>query len=258
MRVKIHRARSTRGPMNSGSQGLALMNVESVQTRRSFGRCAYLDSQLPADLADVLWRAPLQVLSQGQPLRQGGFRSTVRLDWAGRLYVLKHYVEATWRHSLKQNVTRSRARNTWLTAHRLADAGIATPRPVACVENRFGPFRGDSYLMYPYVEGQTLRSYLGCDETQHRPLVTEIREQLISFWSRLKQLRVSLGDSNLQNFIIGQAGQLWVIDVDKARFHSVGYVAARRYERGLQQLARSARKTGGWAGRLVEEISGRL
>lgn len=231
------------------------MEAESIPARRSWWRVAYLNAMLPEDLREVLWRS---AIAAGEPLRHGGARSTVRLRWSNRSYVVKHYVEPTLRHSIKQNIARSRARTTWLTAHRLADAGIATPRPVACIENRFGPFRSDSYLIYPYVEGQTLRSYLGCEESAARPLVAELHDQLVEFWFRLKQLRISLGDSNLRNFIIGNGGQLWVIDVDKARFHRMDYVAARRYERGLHQLKRSAGKTGGMARRFVEDLHGRL
>ena len=235
--------------------------MEAQQTfliRRSWLRVAYIDANLRGDLADALWRAPELVVAQGEPLRKVGARSTVRLQWLAQQFVLKHYVEPTFRHALKQNISRSRARTTWLAAHKLADAGIATPRPVACIENRLGPFRGDSYLMYPYVEGQTLRSYLGCEELEARPLVAEISGQLLDFWNRLKQLRVSLADTNLKNFIVGDAGRLWVIDVDKVRFHRIAYVASRNYERAWQQFARSANKTGGTAGRFVSELQGRL
>ena len=226
--------------------------------RRHWLRVAYLDATLPAELLDALWRAPQSVVAEGESLRKVGARSTVRLHWQGRSFVLKHYVEPTIRHALKQNVWRSRARTTWLAAHKLAEAGIATPRPVACIENRFGPFRGDSYLMYPYVEGETLRSYLGCEDAWVRPLTGQIREQLVEFWARLKQLRVSLADTNLKNFIVGNAGRLWVIDVDKVRFHRLAYVASRHHERAWSQLIRSANKTGSSAKQLINELRGRL
>lgn len=229
-----------------------------VVLRRSWLRVAYLNSTLPSDLADALWKSPHSVVAKGESLRKVGARSTVRLDWHGQSFVLKHYVEPTMRHALKQNVWRSRARTTWLAAHKLIGAGIATPQPVACIENRLGPFRGDSYLMYPYVEGETLRSYLGPDDAIVRPLTSHIREQLVEFWTRLKQLRVSLADTNLKNFIVGTAGRLWVIDVDKVRFHRLAYVAFLHHERAWSQLTRSANKTGGSARQLINELRGRV
>ncbi len=229
-----------------------------LQTRRSWSRVAYLCVSLPDDLAEALWRAPHSVITQGETLRKVGARSTVRLRWRNQHFVVKHYVEPTLRHALKQNIVRSRARSTWLAAQKLADAGIATPRPVACVENRCGPFRGDSYLMYPYLEGQTLRSFLGGDEESGRPLVEAIRDQLVEFWCRLRDMRVSLADSNLKNFIVGEAGRLFVIDVDKVRFHRVAFVALRHHQRAWRQFARSAHKSGGLAERLVAELRGRM
>jgi hypothetical protein len=85
-----------------------------------------------------------------------------------------------------------------------------------------------------------------------------IRDQLVEFWARLKQLRVSLADTNLKNFIVGKAGRLWVIDVDKVRFHRLAYVASRNHQRAWTQLARSANKTGGSARQLISELRGRL
>ena len=226
-------------------------------THRSWTRLLTVDRKLPEDIVALLWRSPRELATMGEPLRQVGARCTVKLSWHDQTYVLKHYVEPTLRHSLKQNVSRSRACTTWLTAHKLADAGISTPRPVAFVENRLGPFRGDSYLLYPYVVGETLQSYLKNDENQ-QSLLTGIREQLVAFWSRLRQMRVSLADTNLKNFIVGDLQRLWVIDVDKVRFHRLTYAAARQHQRGWQQLTRSAHKTGNAATHLISEMAKQL
>jgi tRNA A-37 threonylcarbamoyl transferase component Bud32 len=173
-----------------------------------------------------------------------GTRCTVRIDWEQCSYVLKHYVEPTRRHALKQNITRSRARTTWNTASRLIQAGIVTPHPVACIENRFGPFRGDSFLMYPYIEGQTLASFLGRDDFQRHHLLEYVRHQLVSLWRRLRQVRIALTDANLKNFIITSGGQLWVIDVDKVRFHRLALAASRDHHRAWRKFSNSAKTTG--------------
>ena len=62
----------------------------------------------------------------------------MRLPVHSQSLVLKHYVEPSRRHALKQMVLPSRAWKTWDFSHRLADSGVATPRPVACIENRWG------------------------------------------------------------------------------------------------------------------------
>lgn len=211
----------------------------AVVCRRSMTRLALYGSGLPKQLVEALWNEPEALLAAGDVLRSKGARTTVRLSWQGQKYVLKHYVEPTWRHALKQLLLPSRARATWRAMHALVEAGIATPRPVACIENLWGELRRDSYLMYPYLEGRTLGSYFAGEWTGPRPAVEGLWRQLGELWQRLAQLRVSLPDTNLRNFIVSPAGQLWVIDLDKARFHRLAYVAARHQQRGWKQLARA-------------------
>jgi hypothetical protein len=176
-------------------------------------------------------------------------RATVKVCWAGQQYVLKHYVEPSWRHALKRTVLPSRASLTWNVAHQLAAAGIATPRPAAYIENLWGRLRRDSFLMYPYVEGRVLTRYIGRDSRESQSTKDSLWRQLGDLWERLAQLRASLADTNLDNFIVSPAGRLWVIDLDKARIHRLAYFAARRQQRNWQFLLRSGRKRG--AQRLV-------
>jgi hypothetical protein len=197
---------------------------------------------LPDDLAELLWSQPNELTARGEPLRAVGTRQTVQLTWAGRRYVFKHYVEPTRRHALKRAVLPSRAWLTWRASHRLAQAGIATPPAVACVENRWGLLRRDSYLLYEYVEGRTLRSYFAGEEAAHGKVLDGFWAQLRDLWRQLAELRVTLGDANLRNFIVSPTGQLWVIDLDKTRFHRWSF-AARRHERiRWNQVLRSAAK----------------
>jgi hypothetical protein len=210
--------------------------------RRSFVRVAHTCRSLPDDLAAMLWRDPGSLIETGQELRTSGARRTVKLEWQSQLYVLKHYVEPTWRHALKQTSQHSRAWSTWVFTHRLADSGVATPRPVACIENRWGVLRRDSFLMYPYVEGRTLRSYFAAEAKHSMSLHDRLWHQLRELWQRLVELHVSLGDTNLGNFIVCPTGQLWLIDLDKSRFHRAAGTAAPHQERAWKQLLRSAAK----------------
>jgi hypothetical protein len=209
-------------------------------TRRSFFRVAYCDPTLPGKLQESLWRNPHSLVTAGEQLRFRGARRTVRFEWQSQPYVLKHYAEPTRRHAAKQLVQSSRAWRTWAFTHRLADSGIATPRPVACIENRVGPLRRDSYLMYPYVEGRTLRSYFAVEAKQSPALHEQLWQQVNDVWQRLVELRASLEDTNLNNFIVCPAGRLWLIDLDKSRFYRSATVAARHQNRAWERLLRSA------------------
>jgi tRNA A-37 threonylcarbamoyl transferase component Bud32 len=217
-------------------------HAESIVCRRSFARVAYFTHTLPNELETTLWIKPCSLVDRGKLLRFGDSRRTVRLDWNSQPYVLKHYAAPTRRHALKQMVLPSRAYATWHFTHRLSDAGIATPQPVACVENRWGLLRRDSFLMYPYVEGRTLRSYLVREAKESKALRDRLWSQLYELWDKLRELHASLGDANVRNFIVSPGGQLWLIDLDKSRFHRNAQAAAPHQERGWKQLHRSSAK----------------
>jgi hypothetical protein len=219
-------------------------SAQSPIVRRSLTRVAHCDTSLPEDLAATLWHEPAALLDRGEQLRANGARRTVRLTWHSQSFVLKHYVEPTRRHALKQIVQPARAWSTWKFTYRLAAAGVATPRPIACVENRWGPLRRDSFLMYPYLEGRTLRSYFAAEAKQSPAVQQHLWQQLNALWQRLVELRVSLGDTNLGNFIICPAGHLWLIDLDKSRFHRNPGAATAQQDRAWKQLLRSAAKCG--------------
>lgn len=210
----------------------------TVTVRRSLTRVAYCDASLPADLARMLWTRPDSLVDRGDLLRSIGKRRTVRLQWSSQQFVLKHYLERNWWRALKRVARRSRSRSTWNVAHKLADAGIPTPRPVACIENRWGPLRWDSYLVYPYVEGQTLRSHLENQAEQAHG--SRLLPQLRQIWHRLSQLRVSLSDTNLHNFVVSRTGKVWAIDLDGSRVHRSALVTAHFQQRAWKRLLRSA------------------
>lgn len=217
---------------------------QPIVCRRSFRRIAHFAAALPHDLADSLWRDPETLVGHGEQLRENAARCTVRIEWNGTPYVLKHSIEPTLRHAVRQLIRPSRAWTTWQFTHRLADAGVATPRPVACVENVWGQLRRDSYLMYPYMEGRTLRSIFVNEARQLPELHARLWRQVHELWQQLLALGVSLGDTNLGNFIVSPDGRLWLIDLDKSRFHRTASAAAPHQQRAWNQLLRSAKKCG--------------
>lgn len=213
----------------------------SICTRRSLSRIAYLSSGLPGDLAEKLWHDPSAILASGEPLQSSHLRSTVRITWGTQQFVMKHYRPNLWQTVL-QLAKPSRAWATCSTTIRLADGGVATPRPAACIENCLGPLRRDSFLVYPYQAGRTLRSYFKNEAKQSKSLADSLWQQLHELWHTLEKLQASLEDTNTGNFIICPAGRLWVIDLDKARFHRQPNAAAKHQQLGWQRLLRSAAK----------------
>jgi lipopolysaccharide kinase (Kdo/WaaP) family protein len=211
--------------------------------RQTLTRAAIFDPALPPDLLEQLWREPAALVARGEMMRRTGLRRTALINWASKQYVLKQYKPTYW-HFVRQLPLRSWSAATFKSTIKLVNAGISTPRPVACVENRWASLRRDSFLMYEYVEGVTLRSYLKGKARHQRPLTENLSRQIRDLWQRLGDLRASLDDTHTGNFIVCPAGRLWVIDLDNARFHHTGFMASRQQERGWEQLLRSAAKCG--------------
>lgn len=213
----------------------------AIICRRSVRRVAYFDGALPDDLAQLLWLDPEALIHSGEMMRRTGLRRTVRVTWGSQQYVLKQYRPTYW-HFVRQLPLRSWASSTFKATFKLINAGVPTPRPVACVENRWGTMRRDSFLMYPYVEGRTLRSYFSCEAKESRSIADNLWRQLGELWIQLAKHRASLADTNTGNFIVCPAGRIWVIDLDKACFHRSANTADRHQQRGWKQLLRSAAK----------------
>jgi len=211
--------------------------------RETFTRCAIVDPELPRDLLEQLWNDPESLIHRGEMMRKTGVRRTALLTWGERQYVVKQY-RPTWWHLLRQLPTRSWAASTFRVTHRLINAGIATPRPVACIENRWGTLRRDSFLVYEYVHGVTLRSFLADERKRAPSLAAGLARQIREFWQRVEDLRIGLADAHTGNFIVSPNGRLWIIDLDKTRFHRWSSAAARDQKLAWEQFVRSARKCG--------------
>jgi len=210
-------------------------NSERALVRRSLTRVAHFNNALPADLGERVWSSPESLMTSGQTMRRTSQRWTVKLNWNSQSYVLKRYAPS-WAQAVLQLAKPSIAWSTWSFTHKLIDAGVRTPQPLACVENRWGPLRRHSYLMYPYVEGRILNSFFGAPEERHHPFIEGLWRQLEELWQRLERLQAHLRDPNLNNFIVSPTGQLWVIDLDKSRFHRRAATAARYREQGWKKL----------------------
>jgi hypothetical protein len=226
--------------------------------QKSLKRIVTATSDVPLSLAEALWRDPTAVMADGARLQARSQRSTVRVAWENQSFVMKHYGVKTRIAFLKQLVRPPRAWVTWQAGVRLANMGINTPRPAAMVENFLWPFRGDSYLLYPYVQGQTLQNWLNSADANPSDLGWAIRQQFIEIWNRLVNHRVSLADPHLDNFVLDEAGKLWVIDLDNTKFHLHRRLAIRKHAHCWRQLHRSARRIGPLAQRFVDQLQSEL
>ena len=130
-------------------------------------------------------------------------------------YVLKRYNLRGPVHTARHVFLRSRAAHCWRAGHRLLRAGLATPEPLAWSERRLGPLRFESYLLMPYVSGPTLlelvRNGASGDD------VERVASRFAEIWRGLGGVRAGHDDMKASNFIVGDDGRLWMIDLDGVR-----------------------------------------
>lgn len=187
-----------------------------------------------------MWRSPDGVIDGAEQLpRKNQQRMTVRAAWEGQQLVVKRYDERNFWGRMAHSVQPSRASQCWHWTQRLIDAGVPTPQPLMVLEDRLGPLRLRSYLAYQYVSGRTLRRTL-LETPPRAALVESLAWQMAELWRLLGATRYSHSDANLSNFVVDPSGRLWVIDLDKMRYHwrDASLAAARhaglvKFMRGL-------------------------
>ncbi len=83
-------------------------------------------------------------------------RTVARIECGQRTLVVKRYNIKTLIHWLKRFWRPSRAWHSWREGHRLSVLGIATPQPLAIIENRWCGLRGSALLISEYCGEQDI------------------------------------------------------------------------------------------------------
>jgi len=188
----------------------------------------------------VRFLADPDVLIDVNRLIKNGNTATVALvEVNGQLLVVKRYnIKNIW-HALRRCSRPSRAWNSWRNAHRLALLGISTPKPIALLEKRWGPFRSKAYFITEYVDGIDVYHLLHSDkvkEIQHQDLVKQFGELL----QQLANAFISHGDFKATNFIYS-GGKLIVTDLDAMYEHRFAIKFRREFRRDCKRLMKNWR-----------------
>lgn len=151
--------------------------------------------------------------------------------------VVKRYNMKSLVHAASRAFRPSRASVSWRAAHHLLTLGVATPRPVALIESRWGPLRGVAWLMMEQVAGPNSRDYLADAGTSDAARQQHLQD-LLQLCLRLYRARLSHGDMKLSNVIVNE-GQPVLIDLDAMRWHHAGSGFERAFRRDMQRLLRN-------------------
>ena len=205
-------------------------------TRRSLQRLMTHVSDLPEALIERLWSDADGALGAAAMLKDGDRCTVTRVEQSAEPYTLKRYNLKSTLHTAIHLPLRSRARWSWLNGRKLVKAGLPTPMPLACIEERrHGLLHLRSYLLTQFVPGRSLLDLVQSDETKGERLA-DLARQFTRIWQTLGQLRAGHGDMKATNFIVDPQGKLWLIDLDGLRIHHSAVLLRRERRNDLARF----------------------
>jgi hypothetical protein len=259
-----------------GGPRATLPALPEVERRRSLQRVMWHVRELPPSLIEGLWDNPDAVVAAAHMLKDGDRCTVVRIEAApvdhptgdeitsdagesdeglgegeGKgererevggehaSLTLKRYNLKSTLHTAIHMPLRSRARWSWLNGRKLLKAGVPTPQPLACVEERrHGVLHLRSYLLTEFVPGRSLLDLVHSRTLSHEQLA-DLAKQFTRIWQSLGQLRAGHGDMKATNFIVDPHGKLWLIDLDGLRIHHSATLLRRERRNDLTRFMRN-------------------
>lgn len=196
----------------------------------------------------VVWRAaqdelepvlsnPDAAIAAGHLYKTGGAATVARIECGQRTLVVKRYNIKNLIHWLKRFWRPSRAWHSWREGHRLSVLGIATPQPLAIIENRWYGLRGSALLISEYCGEQDiihrLASYQDSDAVPEAEInaLTELLNALI-------REKISHGDLKGHNILWHQQ-RCYLIDLDAMQQHRSVRRFTRAYQKDRSRLLRN-------------------
>jgi tRNA A-37 threonylcarbamoyl transferase component Bud32 len=170
-------------------------------------------------------------------LKQGNTCTLWSVTVGGQQLVVKRYNIKGLTHRISRALRRTRASTSWKNAHRLAMYGILTARPVALLEERFGPLRGKAWYVSEYMQGDNVQTL--CRQPAEGSMDTQLAgASIVALLQQLAHCRISHGDMKASNFILSAHGAA-VIDLDAMREHISDAVLQRSQQRDLIRFMRN-------------------
>ena len=139
----------------------------------------------------------------GAVVKAGHTATVAKHSVDGQALVVKRYNIKSRRHAFGRAWRPSRAQRSWQNAHHLRMLGIATFKPIALVERRFGPLRRSAYLVMRDVGGVDLRERFALKQIA----------PLVALFADLARGGLVHGDAKATNFVDAD-GTIHLLDLD--------------------------------------------
>lgn len=184
-----------------------LRDCTEIRCEKSWSGFLALRREFDDEHLRELLAHPDRYLADAELLKDGNSSTVALVRLPGRSVVVKRYNIKNWRHRLSRFWRPSRAQHSWVNAHHLRFLGIATPRPLALLERRFGPWRGAAYYVAEHVAGDVLSTKL------KNKLQPKIAAPVARLLSQLFHGRLAHGDMKASNILCCQE-RPYLVDLD--------------------------------------------
>jgi tRNA A-37 threonylcarbamoyl transferase component Bud32 len=207
------------------------LKITNKQYSAVFDKGFYIETEL-LDFVEQLDT----LMDSGQVLKDGNTCYVSRLSFSSKDIVVKRYNNKGFLHSLRHTIKRSRARRGWLHGHRLGMLNIATPKPLAYIEQRRGLLVKKSYLVTQYVEGQRLYEFLR-DDNVTRQQQLEAMQMIKTMLDKLAKYQITHGDLKHTNILITEIGPV-LTDLDGMIVHCWELLYRNRRTKDIERFIR--------------------
>jgi len=175
----------------------------------------------------------------GDIIKQDRTSTVLSTSFDGQTVVIKRFNRRNIFHPIKRALRRSRAEHCFHNALLLANQRIPTPPPLAAVEERFGPLRGNCWFIAKQIDGNDLLQWFQDVPTPTRdhPIVQQIHR----FFLFLSQNRIAHGDLKATNLFVSH-DRLFVLDLDGMRRYRTDPVHRDRLARDARRFLKNWRE----------------
>ena len=244
--VAIEKSRQWRAWRAQDLASKSLRDCSLFQVKHTFNRFESTWRDCNKSLPDLE-----SSLQQAKLLKDGGSSTVGLIEYAGKTVVLKRYNLKSWLHWLKRFWRPTRACHSWVAGHRLRVLGVATPKPLAIIEERIGPLRKRGFLLTEVATGQDLVSVC-----QASSITKSVAEQVADVLQIFAREKITHGDFKATNLLWAES--LSLIDLDSVRWHKSEIKWAAAFEKDIKRLLRNWPENSEQYQVMSEEIRSRL
>ena len=166
-------------------------------------------------------------------LKSGNTCTVGSTDIANQQVVIKRYNIKNFWHGLKLGVSKSRAAKSWANAHRLTILNIATAKPLALIEARFGWIKRRAYFVSANIDAPDIAEFFASNidlETKQK-----VAHETALLFYKLNLLQISHGDCKASNIKIVDNKPV-LIDLDSMQSHTCAWWFEKKQIKDLKRL----------------------